>query len=106
MSDQVIQQLSGLEVLVLGVDGEYAYEVNSVDLPADFRIVCHTDGLVNAANATGEAFGEPRLHELLLDRDAFQEPGALVERVVNAIATHAAGHAADDDGTILALGKG
>jgi pSer/pThr/pTyr-binding forkhead associated (FHA) protein len=92
--------------LVLGVDGEYAYEVNSVDLPADFRIVCHTDGLVDAANATGEAFGEPRLHELLLDHDAFQEPGAIIERILGAIHTHAGDHAPDDDGTVMVLGKG
>ncbi len=92
--------------LVLGVDAQYAYEANSVDLPADFRIVCHTDGLVNAANATGEAFGESRLHELLLDRDAFQEPGAVIERILGALHTYTGGHAPDDDGTILVLAKG
>jgi serine phosphatase RsbU (regulator of sigma subunit) len=46
------------------------------------------------------------LHELLLDRDAFQEPGAIIERILSAIHTHAGGHAPDDDGTVLVLGKG
>ncbi|UCG15615.1 MAG: SpoIIE family protein phosphatase [Phycisphaerales bacterium] len=92
--------------LMLGIDGDYAYEAASVDLPADFRIVCHTDGLTNSANASGEAFGEQRLHELLLDRDSFTEPASLAERILGAVSTHRAGHAGDDDATVLLLGKG
>lgn len=92
--------------LMLGIDGDYAYEAASVDLPADFRIVCHTDGLTNSANASGEAFGEQRLHELLLDRESFIEPADLAERILEAVSTHRAGHAGDDDATVLVLGKG
>jgi hypothetical protein len=91
--------------LVPGVDGQYAYETSSVDLPADFRLVCHTDGLTVATNATGEVFGDQRMHEVLLDRDAFTEPASVVDRVLEAVASHTGGKPSDDDGSVLVIGK-
>jgi serine phosphatase RsbU (regulator of sigma subunit) len=92
--------------LLLGVDGDYVYETTSVDLPPSFRLVCHSDGLLDAANAAGEVFGERRLHELLLDRAAFAEPAALVQRASDALSSHLAGQHRDDDATLLVLGRG
>lgn len=92
--------------LVPGVDGDYSYETSSVDLPTDFRLVCHTDGLTYATNASGEAYGDQRLHELLLDRAAFAEPQLIIDRIFKSIATHTGDQPPDDDGTALVLSKG
>ena len=92
--------------LVLGVDPDYAYETASVDLPAGFRVVCHTDGLIDTANAGGEAYGERRLHEMLLGRETVGEPAELVEDLFKAVNAYMAGHARDDDATVLVLGQG
>jgi pSer/pThr/pTyr-binding forkhead associated (FHA) protein len=92
--------------LVLGVDPDYVYETASVDLPASFCVVCHTDGLTDTANAGGEVYGERRLHELLLARESLGEPAGLVEDIFKAVNAYTAGHARDDDATVLVLGKG
>jgi len=91
--------------LIPGVDGEYVYETSSVDLPADFRLICHTDGLTIATNASGEVFGDQRLHEVLLNRDAFTDAPGVVNRILTAIATHAGDHPQDDDGSVLVITK-
>jgi sigma-B regulation protein RsbU (phosphoserine phosphatase) len=92
--------------LLLGIDAEYSYDTATVDLPPSFRLVCYSDGLTNASNASGDTYGEQRLHELLLDRDSFTEPAALVQKVTDAVSTHLAGHGRDDDATLLVLSRG
>lgn len=92
--------------LILGVDPNYVYEPARVDLPEVFRVICHTDGLIEASSAGGEALGEARIHEALLDRASFQsvaDAAAAIERVWMA---HLAGGQSDDDALFVALGRG
>jgi serine phosphatase RsbU (regulator of sigma subunit) len=92
--------------LVLGVDKDYLYEGTRVDLPECFRIVCCTDGLIEAASAGGEVVGEQRLHEALLDRDAFAAAASVVSRIGGVWSSHIAGGQADDDALVLVLARG
>ena len=92
--------------LLLGVDRHYTYEPTRVDLPDRFRLVCYSDGLVEAAAGAGGAFSERRLHDLLLDTEVFAEPERIVARITEALNTHLAGAAPDDDATVLVVGQG
>ena len=92
--------------LVLGVDPDYLYEATRVDLPEVFRVVCHTDGLTEATSAAGEALGDQRLHEVLLDRDSFTSAGDVLARIGNAWTSHLAGAHPDDDALVLVVSRG
>ena len=92
--------------LVLGVDRDYLFTATRVDLPEAFRLVCYTDGLVEAASAGGEALGEPRLHEALLDRDAFADASSNLTRISNTWTSHLASAQADDDALALVISRG
>ncbi|MBI4718878.1 MAG: SpoIIE family protein phosphatase [Planctomycetes bacterium] len=92
--------------LVLGVDPDCGYEATRVDLPEAFRLVCHTDGLVEVTSVAGEALGEQRLHDVLLHRDAFGSAAEVVARVAQAWSGHLAGAQPDDDALVLAVSRG
>jgi len=92
--------------LVLGIDPDYVYEATRVDLPETFRVVCHTDGLVEATNRAGEALGDGRLHEALLHRDAFINANEILATVSNLWSNHLSGAQPDDDALVLIVGRG
>ena len=92
--------------LVLGVDADYLYEATRVDLPEVFRVVCHTDGLIEATSGAGEALGDQRLHEVLLDRDSFAPASEVLARIANAWTTHLGGAHPDDDALALVVARG
>jgi serine phosphatase RsbU (regulator of sigma subunit) len=92
--------------LVLGIDPDYMYEATRVDLPEVFRVVCHTDGLGEATGAAGEPLGEQRLHEALLDRDAFSGVGEVLAKVGRVWSSHVAGSQPDDDALVFVIGRG
>ncbi|MFQ5495599.1 MAG: SpoIIE family protein phosphatase [Phycisphaerae bacterium] len=92
--------------MIPGVEAESAYQATRVELPESFRLVCHTDGLTEATSAGGEAFSDQRLHELLLEREAFTDAPALVVRINQAWTKHMAGAQAADDATVLVLARG
>jgi serine phosphatase RsbU (regulator of sigma subunit) len=91
--------------LLLGSDGQAIYKATAVDLPARFRIVLVSDGVLEAFDKTGQAFGDERLHEALLDEQAFAEPQAIVDRINAALANHTDKMPQIDDGLILAIAK-
>ena len=92
--------------LVLGVDVDYMYEATHVDLPEVFRVVCHTDGLTEAASAAGQAFGEQRLHETLLNTETFNSVSGVLAAIGNVWMTHLATAQAGDDALVLVVGRG
>jgi pSer/pThr/pTyr-binding forkhead associated (FHA) protein len=92
--------------LVLGVDADYNYEVTQVGLPEKFRLVCHTDGLAEATNTAGDALGRQRLHDALLDQDAFKDCDHVLKTVKDVWTTHLAGSDPDDDASVLVISRG
>jgi len=92
--------------LILGIDLNYNFAASVVDLPSTFRVVCHTDGLPEASNAGGEAFGAQRVHDVLLDEAAFTNAAGVADRIVKACDHHRSGKALDDDALILVLAHG
>lgn len=90
--------------LILGVDPDYDYEATAVDLPPQFRLVLHTDGLLDSCNAAGEGFGDERLKNVLLEREAFAAPAQMIELVCRAFSEHLAGHSQADDALIMVIG--
>ena len=91
--------------LLLGVDEDYPYEATTVDVPQQFKLICHTDGLVDAVNAADEGFGEQRLHDALLERDAFAAPADIISRLGGAMESHLAGNPLLDDALICVVSK-
>jgi len=92
--------------LVLGVDPEYVYQPTRVDVPEKFRLICCTDGLLEATGAGGEALGDQRLHEALLEQDAFGTADDVLQRLVDTWKTHLSGAHPDDDAVILIVARG
>ncbi len=92
--------------LVLGVDREYSYEATTVVLPETFRLVCYTDGLTEATSAGGETFSDHRLHELLLEREAFAAAAEVITKIDDAWTTHMAGAQPADDALVVVVARG
>ncbi|NOX57696.1 MAG: SpoIIE family protein phosphatase [Planctomycetes bacterium] len=92
--------------LLLGIDSSYMYEVTSIELPGKFRLVGFTDGTIDAVNNADEAFSERRIHELLLDADAFGDTNHVGGCVHDAMMNHLSGQTPEDDTTIMVVGHG
>lgn len=92
--------------LLIGTDPEHVYEGVYVDIPARLRLVVYTRGVIEAVSAGEEAYGEERLHELMLEPGMFTEPAALLERIAEAVTGFAGQANLPDDGLLVALGRG
>lgn len=67
--------------LPLGIQGEAAYSASDVTLSPGDWLVIFTDGLVEAENQTGEAYGESRLLSVLQGGTG-STPDALLQRMI------------------------
>jgi len=92
--------------LVLGVDKDYLYETTRVTLPDRFRLVCYTDGLLEAANPGDEPLGQKRIHDALLDTDAFGDADDVARRISQLLTGHVGRAQADDDASVLVVAYG
>ncbi len=82
------------------LDGDYARE--SVDLEDGDIVVWLSDGLIEGADPGGEPFGYERLAKAL--EGDFSSPAEARDELLAALAVHTAGHPADDDRTLVAMG--
>jgi DNA-binding NarL/FixJ family response regulator len=89
--------------LVLGVLAGVAFELGDgvVLAPGDTLLLC-SDGATEAANPSGEQFGEPRL-EAVLRAEAQGGVGPLLETLQAAVRTWRSGRALGDDMTLVAV---
>jgi len=92
--------------LVLGVDRNYTYQTTSVDLPETFRLVMYSDGFAEATNTGGEAMGNQRIHDELLQHESFGPVDGVMHQLSELWAKHLAGAYPDDDASMLAVGRG
>jgi serine phosphatase RsbU (regulator of sigma subunit) len=86
---------------VLGVLGGTAYEGTTCAIAPGDTLLLYTDGVTEAMNLAGEAYGEDRLHSLV--RQDHGSPRALVEALVADVRLHSAAAAQSDDITLLAV---
>lgn len=90
----------------LGVVEEAQYTTEHVELgPEECTLFCYTDGVPEAMNLQGQAFGMQRLLDLLRDRRDVN-PQALVKQARKSVTSFAAGADQSDDITILAARVG
>ncbi|MEO5340416.1 MAG: SpoIIE family protein phosphatase [Magnetococcus sp. MYC-9] len=88
--------------MALGVLEEVEYQERSLQLSAHDTLFFFTDGVTEAFDGAGHAFGEERLMRVL-GESCLLEPRELVERVDHALRRFIAGAEQSDDITCLAL---
>jgi sigma-B regulation protein RsbU (phosphoserine phosphatase) len=88
--------------LVAGFRAGEAYESDAGMLAPGEMLVFFSDGIPEAWSASGVAFGQERLVDLLATR-AGHGARDTVDAVVDAVHQHAAGTSQSDDITVLAL---
>ena len=86
----------------IGIEPTADYPLREgVVAPGD-SLVLFTDGVTEAEAADGSQFGIERL-VTLLGQSTDPSPAALIARIVAQVASHAAGHRASDDLTLMAI---
>jgi serine phosphatase RsbU (regulator of sigma subunit)/pSer/pThr/pTyr-binding forkhead associated (FHA) protein len=88
---------------LLGVVDDYAFTAQQLVLEPGDRVVVFSDGVIDAMNVDDRAFGLPALRSVLQHRDT--APKAIGERILRAIAKHAAGCSQHDDLTLVCFGR-
>jgi serine phosphatase RsbU (regulator of sigma subunit) len=86
----------------MGLDADEVYQTVHWHLEAGDRLVLYTDGLWEARNAAGEAFGRPRLWSCV-GESASLPLEQMVNTVIDQVVTHMQGVPFDDDFTILGI---
>lgn len=87
--------------LILGQFEWARFEEQQCDLEPGATLVMYSDGLTDAADSSGEPFGEERLIECLRGSQSLT-PDAIAERLLAAAYEHARGHVQEDDITVVA----
>jgi len=89
--------------LVLGVMPEPEYPVHEMSIRSGDRFLLYTDGVLEAENARGEAFGDTKLEHVILDTK-MRAQSELVDRLLNEIrAWQPAAVAQQDDITLVVI---
>ena len=98
---------SGVERLPLpafpiGLLPQPVYPSKDIRISAGDRIALFTDGIVEAANTSGEPFGYERL-EALLETESAHSPEQIVQAVLGAVSAHVGTAPLEDDRTLVLL---
>ncbi len=88
--------------IALGILEDATYDEGRVQLAAGDVLVLFTDGVTEAINGAGELFSDARLSRAVGDNVA-KPATEIVDRIVDAVNTFAAGAPQEDDITVLAL---
>ncbi len=88
--------------LPLGITGSVAYATETIDLRQGDLIVCYTDGLIEAMNASRELFGFERFEQAMGGMGE-SGPQAVVNNLMGEVRTFTDGVSLADDLTIIAL---
>ena len=81
---------------------DLAYPVTVLSLRAGDSLLVYTDGVTDALNSAGAAFGYERLISALKDGSA-QQPESTLDRLLHAVQAHAGDVAQTDDITAVML---
>ena len=89
--------------IVVGMMEGMPYEEGSLDLLPGDRIVFYTDGVSEAADPSGEMFGEERLYALIESLDRGLDAHGIVDGVLEGLRRFLAGAEPGDDITVMAV---
>jgi serine phosphatase RsbU (regulator of sigma subunit) len=89
--------------LVVGMMEGLPYEEGVVQLATGDRLLLYTDGVSEAANASGEMFGEDRLYALLDGLPGALPAEGIVGRVLDGVRAFLGETEAGDDITVMAM---
>jgi sigma-B regulation protein RsbU (phosphoserine phosphatase) len=87
---------------VLGLLPHARFEQGVERLEANDMLVLYSDGIVEAANARGEEFGEHRLIAAV-ESDLHAEPGEIRDRILRSVREFTGSDVLEDDQTLLAI---
>jgi phosphoserine phosphatase RsbU/P len=104
-ADEEIESVSGQGGPVLGVMSGAEFPTHTLQLRPGDRLVLYTDGLTEACNAAGEAYGTRRL-AAELESHGGSAPVELVERLCRSVAAFTGATAQADDITVSVLARG
>jgi sigma-B regulation protein RsbU (phosphoserine phosphatase) len=100
-SDGRLSSLSDAD-LVIGVLPDFAYSPSEVRLEKHDTVFLYTDGVTEAFNENEESFGEPLLHQVIIDNYKL-DIAALGEKVNSEVGRHRGKREPSDDITMLIL---
>lgn len=100
--DGSLETLPASRNICLGVIEHYAFQVDTVELKPGDALIAFTDGVTEACSVANELYGEQRLESLLKDSYTADAKG-MVEKINEAVRTHAEGTEQSDDITVLVL---
>jgi hypothetical protein len=88
---------------VIGILEQCRFEEESVQLTPGDRVVFYTDGISEAANASGEMFGEERLYDVIERMPPDLTARAVADGILEAVRTFLDGTEPGDDMTVMVL---
>jgi sigma-B regulation protein RsbU (phosphoserine phosphatase) len=97
--DGSLLSLNGASGLPLGILPENGYEETTQQLQTGDQIIFYTDGITEAHNPQGQLFGTERLDRVA--ENCSLQARALLDTLIQSVEAFAAGHAAEDDRTII-----
>ncbi len=98
-----VQKLNPEPGLPLGIDPDFSYHAETIELSATpVTLLLYTDGIPEAENDVGEQYEEHRL-AAALEGNTNQPPGELITRLRRSVKQFTRNHPQSDDITILAL---
>jgi sigma-B regulation protein RsbU (phosphoserine phosphatase) len=86
----------------LGMLPDFTYEQESVQLEDDSILVAYSDGVTEAMNAQEDMFGEERI-AAVIDQHKQAPASEIIDHLVSAVKTFAAGHPQSDDITVVVM---
>ena len=101
-STDLFSELRG-EGIALGINNEFSYEENSMDLSCEKKLILlASDGVWDAENLLGERFGKERV-ELLIGKFHDVAAEEIVNKITNEIASFQNGAPQNDDITLVVI---
>jgi serine phosphatase RsbU (regulator of sigma subunit)/anti-sigma regulatory factor (Ser/Thr protein kinase) len=92
------------EGMPLGILADAVFVSETIDLPANCRVLLYTDGLTEAMDATGERFGQERLMDWLQERRGQARPAReLQEELADRLTRFQVKTGLNDDQTFLIM---
>jgi phosphoserine phosphatase RsbU/P len=86
----------------LGMLPDFSFEQECVPLEDDSILVAYSDGVTEAMNAQEEMFGEERI-AAVIDQNKHASATEIIDHLVSAVKTFAAGHPQSDDITVVVM---